>query len=136
MVLPPLAPKDSVHTFNGTVQEVNHEEIVLVNALEQSNVDYGLSTRQRPLTQVKREMVRVPLLGVAEIWAYPPGKGPAASQQAPISSGMRSPSSGTQPPAGPSAAYGIPPAGQLAAPPVADAPVRFDAPPRSGDTLR
>ena len=75
MVVPPLAPEGSLHCFNGTVQEVNRDEVVLVKVLEQCNVDYGLNSRRRPLTQQKRDLVHVPLLGVHEIWALPPGKG-------------------------------------------------------------
>lgn len=90
MVVPPMSPEGSFHCFNGTVTEINHDEVVLANVLEQSNVEYGLNSRRRPLTQQKRELVRVPLQGVDEIWALPPAKGSAAAKP----SSLPSPSGG------------------------------------------
>jgi hypothetical protein len=140
MVVPPLAPEGSGHHFNGTVQEVTHEEIVLVNVLEQTNVDYAVSSRQRPLARKRRDLVRVPRLGIDKIWAYPPGKG-AAGAKPPVASNVTLPSVGPQPPpvtpAVPApAVQGSPPdLNRLAAPPP-DAPARFDAPPQAGNFTR
>jgi hypothetical protein len=91
MIVPPVAPEGSGHHFNGTVKEVTREEVVMVNVLEQNNVDYGLSSKQRPLTRQRRDLVRVPLLGVDKIWAYPPGQGGAAAQPAVTAPAVTSP---------------------------------------------
>ena len=93
MVVPPMAPEGSVHCLNGTVQEINHEEVVLVNVLEESKIDNGLaSTKRRPLTQQKRDLVHVPLMGVSEIWALPASKDGLAAKPSAVPSAVPPPS--------------------------------------------
>jgi hypothetical protein len=70
MVVPPTAPSGSFDCFKGTVKEVNHDEVVLVNAIEESCIEYGTQSRPKA-NQQKRELVRVPLPGVDAIWALP-----------------------------------------------------------------
>ncbi len=115
MVVPPMAPEGSLHCFNGTVKEINDDEIVLAGVLEQSNIDYGLKSRKRPLTQQKRDLVHVPLLGVREIWALPPGKGSAAAKPSSMPAATPLISGGSEP--------------------HAEAPARVD-PPATGDAKR
>jgi len=74
MVVPPLSPEGSFHCFKGTVKEISHDEIVLTDVLEGSCMEYGTTSSRRPFTQEKRDLVRVPLTGIDEIWALPPAK--------------------------------------------------------------
>ena len=101
MVVPPTAPEGSFHCFKGTVKEINHDEVVLTNVLEESCIDYGTTSNRRPPTQTKRDEVHVPLMGVEEIWALPPGKSDAAAspstKPAAKPSAVKLPSSGAQP---------------------------------------
>ena len=77
MVIPPTASEGSFDCYKGTVKEVNHDEVVLTDVVEESCIEYGTTSRHRPPTQDKRELVHVPLTGVDEIWALPPAKGDA-----------------------------------------------------------
>ncbi len=74
MNVPPTAPEGSFDCYKGTVKEINHDEVVLTDAVEQSCIEYGTTSRPRPPTQQKRDLVRVPLTGVNAIWALPPAK--------------------------------------------------------------
>ncbi len=74
MVVPPTAPEGSFDCYKGTVKETNHDEIVLTEVVEESCIDYNNSSRRRPPTQQKRDLVRVPLTGVDAIWALPTAK--------------------------------------------------------------
>jgi hypothetical protein len=112
MTVPPLSPKGSIHSFNGTVQEVNQEEVVMVNVLEQSNIDYNTS-KPRPLTARKRDLVHVPLTGVDTIWGRPPADSNTSVKPPPAAPGGLPPDPGAPP---------APPAG----------PARFAAPPTAG----
>ena len=82
MVVPPTAPEGSFHCYKGTIQEINHDEVVLADLLEESCLEYGTTTHRRSPTQQKREVVRVPLTGVDAIWALPPAKNDATASQA------------------------------------------------------
>jgi hypothetical protein len=144
MVVPPASPDGSSHCFKGTVQEVNHDEVVLSDVLEESCVEYGMSSHRRPPTQQKRDVVRVPLLGVDTIWALPPTKEDAAAKPPSKPSTPKLPSSGAQAALPPPAACpttaeeeGTPPAAsRLSAPPLPDTPARFDPPPATGGVAR
>ena len=47
MVVPPNAADDSHHCYMGTVQEITHDEVVLTEVLETTNIDYNGSGRRR-----------------------------------------------------------------------------------------
>ncbi len=75
MVVPPNAADDSHHKYMGTVQQVTHEEVVLTEVMESTNIDYAGSGHRRALTERKHKVVHVPLTGVVEIWSeLPKGK--------------------------------------------------------------
>jgi hypothetical protein len=69
MAVPPNATDDSHHCYMGTVKEITHEEVVLTDVMEETNIDYGGSAHHRESGRQKRDEVRVPLTGVVEIWA-------------------------------------------------------------------
>ncbi len=94
MTLPPMASKDSFHCFKGTVKEINSDEVVLVDVREENYIEYGPNSHQRPPTQQKRDLVRVPLTGVDEIWALPTAKDNAQVKPPPKSSAIALPSRG------------------------------------------
>lgn len=82
MFVPPTSPDGSFHCFKGTVKEINHDEVVLSGVLEESCMEYGSTSQRQPPKQQKRDLVHVPLTGVAEIWAFPPKDDAAASPSA------------------------------------------------------
>jgi hypothetical protein len=135
MVVPPIAPNDSFDCFKGTVKEINHDEVVLTNAVEESCIDYGASSHRRQPTQQKRDMVRVPLTGIDTIWALPPAKDNVAMK--PSTAKLPLPSSGAQPMPPPRAAASAKaeepasPAGtsRSSSPPLPETPAHFDLPP-------
>jgi hypothetical protein len=100
MVVPLTAPQGSFQCYKGTVKEITHEEVVLTDAVEESQIDYGGSGRHREPTQKKHDLVRVPLTGVNEIWALHPSKDgaspPAGSAAAPAAA-IKLPSAGAHP---------------------------------------
>ena len=80
MVVPPNAADDSHHCYMGTVQEITHDEVVLTEVLETTNIDYNGSGRRRAPTEQKHKVVRVPLTGIVEVWTeLPKGKARASS---------------------------------------------------------
>ena len=78
MVVPPTSPEGSFHCYKGSVKETSGSEVVLTDVLEEGCNEYGPSSQQRPPTQQKHSLVRVPLTGVDTIWAFPPPKTDAA----------------------------------------------------------
>jgi hypothetical protein len=135
MVVPPTAPEGSFHCFKGTVQEINHDEVVLANVLEESRIEYSTNSSLRPPTQQKRAIVRVPLTGVDEIWALPPAKTESTAGSTTKPAAPKLPSSGAEPlpphTASPSAAEesGSPSAASRASPPQPETPAHLDTPP-------
>ncbi len=143
MVVPPLSPQGSFHCFKGTVKEIGQDEVVLTDVLEESCIEYGTASRGRPPTQEKRDVVRVPLTGVDEIWALPPAKSDATAKPSPKPSAVKLPSNGAQqlPPSRTASAAakeesGSRPAGGHSSPPPAETPAHYDVPPATGDADR
>lgn len=144
MVVPPLSPEGSFHCFKGTVKEINHDEIVLTDVLEGSRIEYGASSRRPQFTQEKRDLVRVPVTGIDEIWALPPTKDDATARPPAKPSVVKLPSNGAQPLPPPRAASSSatdesgnsPAASRFSPSPPADTPVRCDVPPTAGDAAR
>ena len=135
MVVPPVSPDGSFDCFKGTVQEINHDEVVLTNVLEESCIDYGASSHRRQPTQQKRDLVRVPLTGVDTIWALPTAKVDTVAKPSSKPSTLKLPSSGVQPmsPLGAATSTaeepGSPPgASRSSSPPLPETPSHFDAP--------
>jgi hypothetical protein len=107
MIVPPTSPAGSSHCYKGKVKEITREEVALEDAVEESNVEYG-SGQRRPPTQLKRPLVRVPLLGVAAIWALPRPEKPepaAGKSSAAAPAAVKLPSSGARPELPPAATY-------------------------------
>jgi len=141
MVVPPLSPQGSFHCFKGTFRVIDHDEIVLDDVLEGSCIDYGPTAHQPKLTQQKRDLVRVPLTGIEEIWALPSAKEEAAAKSLPKPSAAQLPSSGARPqPVRASSvteAPGSPPTTSRISPsPLSETPAHFDASPAAGDAPR
>ena len=81
MVVPPNAADDSHHCYMGTVQEITHDEVVMTEVLETTNIDYSGSGHRRAPTEQKHKVVRVPLTGIVEVWTeLPKGKARASSE--------------------------------------------------------
>ncbi len=97
MVVPPNAADDSHHCYMGTVQEITHDEVVLTEVLETTNIDYSGSGHRRAPTERKHKVVRVPLTGVVEIWSeLPKGKVQPSGSAAPPAT-AKLPSEGAHP---------------------------------------
>jgi hypothetical protein len=100
MVVPPNAGDESKHRYMGTVQEITHEEVVLTEVLETTNIDYN--GHRHSASESKHKIVRVPISNVVEIWTELP-KGKAVSSSAsPAGSGAppataKLPSDGARP---------------------------------------
>jgi len=104
MAVPPNAADGSQHCYMGWVKEVSHDEVVLTNVMEQTNIDYNGSGHRRDMTKQKHDIIHVPLTGVAEIWAEPPPKdkggapsGSTAGSASPPAVPSKLPSDGVQP---------------------------------------
>ena len=74
MRLPPSASYSSYQRYAGTIHEVTDEEIVLVQATEDSKVEYGSAHRRSPSSQA-RDAIRVPIAGIASIQVSDPSVG-------------------------------------------------------------
>jgi len=142
MVVPPVGTNESFDCFKGTVKEINHDEIVLTNALEETCIDYGANSRPRQPTQQKRDIVSVPLTGIDTIWAFPPAKNDPVMKPATTMSAPKLPSGGAEPKLPPSAPIataedpGNQPEAGRSSPSLADTPAHFDAPPATNNMVR
>jgi len=144
MVVPPTAPEGSFHCYKGTVQEINHDEVVLADLLEEICLEYGTTAHRRTPTQQKRKVVRVPLTGVDAIWALPPAKSDATANPSATPSTIKLPSSKAQavlPPHTASSSMAeesgsSPAASRFSAPSLPETPAHFDSPPSVGNVTR
>jgi hypothetical protein len=94
MVVPLTALRGSFDCFKGTVKEINHDEIVLTDAVEASCIEYATTSQRRPPTQQKRDLVRVPRGGIDQIFAVRPAKENSAEKPPLQPSAITLPSSG------------------------------------------
>jgi len=143
MTVPPKSAEGSSQCYKGTVGEVTHDEVILKDVVEVSQVEYGVPRVVQPPIVKKHDTVHVPLTGVTEIWALreketvaanPGGKPsePAAIRLPSIEAHPADPQAGSSVSGTPRIASG---ASHFSSPAPAT-PLHFDPPAASGEHER